>query len=219
MSESLSEEPPTETRHGSQRWKLLAILGLLLIVTIPLFLFTKCGRSRQAARQDLEQKGILFTQEAFLERVNHGEVDIVKLFLVAGINPDERDRNGDTALMIAIATNSEVVAEALLNGGASVNARTKNGSTALHLVALRGDEQIGQLLVKRKADVNAKTDIGETPLMIAALRGFPNMVKLLLGAGADVNAKDNRGETPLMHAVERNHTEVIELLKAAGAKE
>lgn len=219
MSEYVKEKQATEGRRRSQPLKLLAILGLLFVVAIPLFLFTRCGRSRQAARRDLEQKGISFTEEAFLERVNHGELDIVKLFLAAGMNPDARDQNGDTALMIAIAASGEPVAEALLRGGASVNARTKNGSTALHLIALRGDEQIAQLLVKRKADVNAKTDIGETPLMIAALRGYPNTVKLLLDAGADVRARDNRGETPLMHAIERNHTEVVEILKAAGAKE
>lgn len=219
MSEYLKERSATEGPRRSQLLKLLTILGLILVVTIPLFIFTKCGRSRQVALRDLEQQGIPFTEEAFLERVNHGEIDLVKLFLAAGINPDARDQNGDTALMIAIAANGEVVAAALLRGGASVNARTKNGSTALHLVALRGDGQIAQLLVKRKADVNAKTDIGETPLMIAALRGYPDTVKLLLEAGADVNAKDNRGETPLMHAMERNHTEVIEILKAAGARE
>ena len=212
------EESATKAGRRPQRLKLLIVLGLL-VVTIPLFIFTKCGRSRQTARRDLEQKGIAFSDEAFLERVKHGELDFVRLFLAAGINPDARDQNGDTALMIAIAASGEAVAEVLLKGGASVNARTKNGSTALHTVALIGNEQIAQMLLKRKADVNAKTDIGETPLMIAALRGYPGTAKLLIDAGADVNAKDNRGETPLMHAMERNHTEVIEILKAAGAKE
>ena len=163
MGEQLEEKSATKAGRRSQRLKLLSILGLILVVTIPLFIFTKCGRSRQAARRDLEEKGIPFTEEAFLERVNHGEIDLVRLFLAAGINPDARDQKGDTALMIAIAANSEGVAEALLKGGASVNARTKNGSTALHTVALIGNEQIAQMLLKRKADVNAKTDIGETP--------------------------------------------------------
>ena len=218
MGEHL-EESATKGSRRSQRLKLLVTLGLLLVVTIPLLIFTKCGRSRQVALRELEQQGIPFTEGAFLERVNHGEIDLVRLFLAAGINPDARDQKGDTALMIAIAANGEAVAEALLKGGASVNARTKNGSTALHTVALMGNEQIAQMLVKRKAEVNAKTDIGETPLMIAALRGYPGTAKLLLAAGADVNAKDARGETPLMHAMERNHPEVIEVLKAASARE
>ncbi len=218
VSEYLNENSASEPR-GSKRLKLIAIFGLLLVVTIPFLFFITCGRSSQTARQDLEQKGISFTEEAFLERVTQGEIDTVKLFLVAGMNPDARGQNGDTALMIAIAANSQPVTEALLKSGASVNARTQNGSTALHLAALRGDPEIARLLIKRKADVDAKTDIGETPLMIAALRGYPDTVKLLLDAGADINAKDNRGETPLMHAVERKHSEVVELLKSAGAKE
>lgn len=199
--------------------RILLILGLGLLIVGPLLFVARCGKSRDAARRELEQKGTPFTEAAFLESAKHGEVNTVKLFLAAGMNPDTRTENGDTVLMNAIGANADTVAEALLKGGADPNARTSNGSTALHLVALTGNASAAQLLVSYKADVNLKSNIGETPLMIAALRGFPEVVRILLRGGADVNAKDDRGETPLMHAVERNHTEVIEMLKSAGAKE
>ena len=204
---------------GGRAKSIVLIIGLALLLLSPLLFITRCGKSRAAARSELEQKGIPYTEAAFLESAKHGEVNVVRLFLAAGMNPDAKSENGDTVLMNAIGANADAVAEALLKGGADPNVRTSNGSSALHLAALMGNAQSGQLLVSYKADVNLKSNIGETPLMIAALRGFPEVVQLLLRAGADVNAKDDRGETPLMHAVERNHSEVIEMLKRAGAKE
>lgn len=219
VDKRIEEDTGSSTRTRPRFKRTLLILGLAFLVLVPLLFVARCGKSREAARRELEQKGIPYTEAAFLESAKHGEVNTVKLFLAAGMNPDTRTENGDTVLMNAIGANADAVAEALLKGGADPNARTSNGSSALHLAALLGDAQGGQLLVKYKADVNAKSNIGETPLMIAALRGFPELVKILLRAGADVNAKDERGETPLMHAVERNHTEVIEILKTGGAKE
>lgn len=209
----------TSPRKKRRLKPILLITGLVLLVMGPVVFVARWGKSRDAARRELEQKGIPYSEVAFFESARHGEADTVKLFLVAGMNPDARNEKGDTVLMNALGANADAVVEVLLKGGADPNARTSNASTALHLAALTGNAPGGQLLVTYKADVNAKTDIGETPLMIAALRGYAELVKIFLRAGADVNAKDNRGDTPLMHAVERNHTEVIEILRSAGAKE
>lgn len=205
-------------KRGSLKTILVAV-GLALLIVAPLVFVARGGKSREAARRELEQKGIAYSETAFFESARRAEVDTVRLFLAAGMNPDIRNENGDTVLMNAIGANANTVAEVLLKSGADPNARTSNGSTALHLVTLTGNVPACQLLVKYSADVNAKSNIGETPLMIAALRGFPDLVKVLLRAGAEVNAKDNRGETPLMHAVERNQAQVVEILKSAGAKE
>lgn len=204
----------------SPSFKKLAIILSLCFLALPLVtVIATCGKSEGAARRQLDQKGIQFSEETFLDRVKRGDVETVKLFLAAGISPDAKDQNGDTALVVALTANAGPVAEALIAGGADVNARTRNNSTALHLVALTGDIRIGQLLLEHNADVNAKTDIGETPLMIAALRDNAELVRMLLKSGADINARDSHGETPLMHAVERNHSEIIRMLKDAGAKQ
>ena len=208
---------PVQSRGRHKRISLLIVLGLLLLT--PLVFVARCGKSREAARSELEGKGIVYSENAFVESAKHSDVNTMKLFLAAGMSPDTRDEKGDTVLMNAIGANADAIAEVLLDGGADANARTGNGSTALHVVALTGNSQIGQLLMKSNADVNAKTNIGETPLMIAALRGNAEVAQLLIRGGADVNSRDNRGETPLMHAVERNQTEIIEMLKSAGAKE
>lgn len=210
----------TSPKHVRGRFQsILLVIGLVLLALVPLLFVARCGKSREAARRELDQKGVPFSEAAFVESAKHGDVNTVKLFLAAGMNPDSRTENGETVLMNTIGANADAMTETLLKGGANPNARTGNGSSALHLAALIGNARGAKLLVSYRADVNLKSNIGETSLMIAALRGFPEVVKILLRAGADVSAKDERGETPLMHAMERNHTEVIEILKQAGARE
>lgn len=212
-------------RTGRQRMSrkalknLTIILGLLAVALTSLILVARSGKSRDEARRELESKSIPYTEQEFVNRARHRDLEITKLFLAAGINPDAKDEEGFTVLMQAVQAGDMGIIEALLSNGADVNAHDAKGSSALHLAILIGNNESARILVRKGADVNAANNEGETPLMIAALKGYPENVKLLLDAGANLNAKDKRGETPLMHAVERNHTEVIELLKAAGAKE
>jgi ankyrin repeat protein len=195
------------------------IMGLLLVALTSLILLARCGKSREAARRELERKAIPYTEQEFVNRVRRRDLEITGLFLAAGMNPDAKDEEGSTVLMDAVLAGDSGIVEVLLSNGADANARATNNSTALHLAMLIGSNESARILVREGVDVNASNNEGETPLMIAALKGYPDNVKLLLDAGANLNVRDKRGETPLMHAVERNHTEVIELLKAAGAKE
>jgi hypothetical protein len=197
---------------------LTIILGLLAVALTSLILVARSGKSRDAARRELEIKSIPYTEQELVNRVRHRDLEITKLFLAAGINPDARDEEGATVLQAVQAGDMGII-EALLNNGADVNAHDAKGSSALYLAILIGDNESARILVRKGADVNASNNEGETPLMIAALKGYPDNVKLLLDAGANLNAKDKRGETPLMHAIERNHSEVIQMLKDAGAKE
>gem|GEM_PF-1325273 len=198
---------------------LAIIVGLFVIVLPSLILFSRCGKSRDAARRELESRSIAFTEAEFVNRLRHRDLEITKLFLAAGINPDARDEEGATVLMQAVQAGDLGIIEALLSNGSDVKAHDAKGSTALHLAILIGNNESARILVRKGADVNAANNEGETPLMIAALKGYPENVKLLLDARANLHAKDKRGETPLMHANERNHAEVIQMLKDAGAKE
>ena len=198
---------------------LSIIAGLVVVALVPLVLFARCGKSRDTARAELDSKRIPFTDQEFANRVRQHDLETVKLFLAAGINPDARNAEGATILMEVVQAGDMKAIAILLNNGADPTAKDLKGSTALHLAMLVGNNESAQMLLEKGADANASNHDGETPLMIAALKGYPENVKLLLEAGANLNAKDKRGETPLMHAVERNHGEIIQLLKAAGAKE
>jgi len=168
---------------------LAIIVGLSVIVLPLLILFSRCGKSRDAARSELKAKAIPYTEQEFVKRVRQRDLETTKLFLAAGISPDARDEEGATVLMQAVQAGDLRIIEALLSNGADVNARVTNNSTALHLAMLVGNNDSGRLLIRKGADVNAGNNEGETPLMIAALKGYPENVKLLLDAGAKLNVK------------------------------
>jgi len=70
---------------------------------------------------------------------------------------EDKNENGDTALMTVLKSNPEVV-QSLLEPGANVNVEDKNkngGDTAL-MKALRSNPEVVQSLLKPGAEVNVK---------------------------------------------------------------
>lgn len=72
------------------------------------------------AKQQLEAKGISFNEESFLKYVLSGDIDIVKLFLDAGIRPSARNQDGETALVIASKKGHRQTAKMLIDAGADL---------------------------------------------------------------------------------------------------
>jgi hypothetical protein len=62
---------------------------------------------------------------------NHGYLDIVKLLLQNGADPNARNLGSNTALMLAARFGHVEVVRALIAGGADVNAQDRSGGTAL----------------------------------------------------------------------------------------
>ena len=122
-----------------------------------------------------------------------GDLKGLKAQIVAGTDPNLRDSNGKTPLMLAAQKRHKEIVEYLIAQGADINAQTKNGFTALFHTCIQGDDELAKLLIDSGADVNARED-GNTPLMIAAFRGHLNVVKLLLENGADSKATDDTGK-------------------------
>jgi hypothetical protein len=123
---------------------------------------------------------------------------MLRLLLEAGGDPHERDRLGQTPLMMACQFGRIEPARVLLDAGAKVN--EQSGRRPLVKIGL---QELGEL----------------TPLLIAAPTGNAELVKLLLERGADVNARDMRGMTPLMMAAssEAQDLETVRLLISKGA--
>lgn len=146
-------------------------------------------------------------------------VDFLSLVRLSGKSVvAERDADGETALMHAVANGLTECATALIELGANVNARDDNGRTVL-MHAVWRDNEGGSVnyLLKAGAEFDAKDDKGYTTLMHAAMLGNKQVVQELLEAGADINAQDIHGHTALMHAVLKEHESVISELLAAGA--
>ena len=168
-----------------------------------------------------------------------GDLEIVRLLLDAGSNPDDFPTSNDpraaaiaaglrTPLMWAAYRNDERMVRLLLDRGADPNRSTYFGNPLLQACRHDGFEAAA-LLIDRGADVHARDAVGFTALHWAAgdesLR--PHLVKLLLGSGADPNAAGGESmgalglvpQTPRLIAERRGRTAIVDALVAAGARD
>lgn len=90
-----------------------------------------CSRGPKDYERELDERGIVFTEEAFLERAEAGDAGVVKLFIQAGMDPNARDEKGTTALMLAAGSGHAEVVLLLLESGSRPNVEDREGRTAL----------------------------------------------------------------------------------------
>ncbi len=164
-----------------------------------------------------------------------GDVDPVADALRAGARINNKDKAGNTALILAVVEGNDDIATLLLAKRADVNARDQHGNTALMLAISKAHDDIAKLLITKRADVQAHDHQGNTALIIAAGQGNGVIVSLLIAALADVNAanklgqdalhvallngnaQSHFGQTALMAAAGNGHVSVVKILLDAKA--
>ncbi len=145
---------------------------------------------------------------------NDHAATVMKLML-AGVDPNVRDGQGNTALHVAIREESGKSFETLLKSPATdVNAINQAGETPLMLAAIKGRLDWVKDLVQRGALVD---EPGWSALHYAAAGPNEQVVRWLLAHGADVDARSPNGTTPLMMAAGYGGLSGAEVLIAAGA--
>jgi ankyrin repeat protein len=151
--------------------------------------------------------------------VEHHDSVRIQQLLATGVDVNEPQVDGATALHWAVQVQDAALVERLLKAGANATAANRVGATPLMLAAINGDAPILALLLDHGADVNAPLSVtGDTALMLAARTGLPEAVELLLQRGAIVDAREQwGGATALMWAVAEGHEPVVQRLIKAGA--
>ncbi|ETS76986.1 hypothetical protein PFICI_10860 [Pestalotiopsis fici W106-1] len=140
---------------------------------------------------------------------------IVRAILDSGANPNDRDRDGWSAIHWAAEEGHLNIVGLLLNKGANVNAVSSYGTSPLHCAANGGHDSIVNLLLQSGADPLKSTCHGWTALHHAAFMGHSRVVQSLLqydGIRSSASQQDNHGWSALHLAIHSRDTDTIHLL-------
>jgi uncharacterized protein len=150
-----------------------------------------------------------------------GELSKVRTLITQGLDVNEPQGDGMTALHWAADRGDSLMAIALVGAKANLHARTRVGAyTPLHIAARAGNAGVIRALLRvaSPADVKATTASGATALHFAAAAGNADIIKALVGKGADPNARESMwGQTPLVFAAEYNRAAAIKQLLQSRA--
>jgi len=174
----------------------------------------------EAIRQGADVNALWEDQTFLSAAVQIGDLELVRLLLSAGADPNGKNPDGTTALTWC---GNAALTAALLDAGAS--SRREQGKrvefSSLHNAAIDGDVARLRLLLERgDAECLLNTfdaHLARTPLQWAADEGHREAAQLLLEAGADPNSVEDLHFTAISLAAEREDLEMVKLLLAGGA--
>lgn len=159
----------------------------------------------------------LESKSSLLSALEDNNVEVVKLFLGANIQPDYYfedpfvTKKNMTLLMVASGYGSIDVVNLLVTKKVNVNFQREDSQrTALMYAAMTGKTEVYKKLIKSKADVGLYDKDGLSAVHYAAQNNFSEIVEL--SKGYENYGTKEGGFTPLMYAVAFNKTECIEKL-------
>src|SRR5258708_14417189 len=131
--------------------------------------------------------------DSLVAAIRRNDALAVEALLHQDADPNARNAEGATPVMLASIHAGQPVTHLLLARGADPNAQNPAGATALMWAA--GHAAKAKVLVQAGADVNAISKMGRTPLIIAsATAGNLETVRLLLAKGASTKLVDENGD-------------------------
>lgn len=140
-------------------------------------------------------------------------IDLVKILIENGWNPNYFDANLNNALIIAAAEGHKHIVKYLLTKKVQINFQNKKGYTALHFAVNDCNHRIVKLLIEAGADVNAQDNDKNTPLSIAAFKGDNNSTKLLLKTHINVHLKNKQGYDARSIAIISKNNAIAKLIE------
>lgn len=188
---------------------------------------TACGprsddTTPEMAERLLKLRGYFLTQQDFFKAIRLGDGRAVKAFLQAGMDPNVRDRNGQSAFNFALENTDASMIEPLMQK-ADLRSPDGAGNTPIYMALKHNHAEIFERFLEGGFDVNSVGRTGvvgkQTLLQLAVQKRNESLVKRLLEKGADPNRADEKGIVPLFETVSREgpSTVIMNLLIEKGA--
>ena len=147
-------------------------------------------------------------------------VEVARLLVGLGADPDALDDQHDTAWLVTGVTGSVAMLETLLPADPDLTIENRFGGISVIPASERGHVAYVRRVVRTDIDVNHINDLGWTAMLEAVILGdgsrpYQQIVQILLDAGADPSIADKDGVTALEHAQQAGYAEIARLVVAS----
>ena len=150
--------------------------------------------------------------------VKFNSLEFARLLLMHNANPDLKNANGDTPLMIACKMGKDSFIKLLIKFNANQNEKNNYGETALHMALLNGNIDIIKLLINEKTNLQQLTESNRSMSHYAVKSGKISILKYIIEkTNSNVNEVDGLGNTLLHYACQINNFDIVEFLINMGA--
>lgn len=178
--------------------------------------------NEESAKQALESIKKMSTHGSlFADAIARGDIEAVKLLIVAGADVNERLKSGETALHVVAkqppTANCKGIAEILIAAGADIVAKSDDNRNVLHFAAEGGNAEVLEIFL----DKNDSYDFGTideglpTPVHLAAQTGNVDILKMLLQYGC-LNTMSENLPTPTHMAAQSGNVQCLQMLIDVG---
>ena len=125
---------------------------------------------------------VIISPDELVRAVTIQRDSLVDLCLSERVDPNGRDGQGRTPLLIATSQQHWKIARRLLDAGAAVDLADKNGFTPIMAAAMHGDVEMFQLLLARSSNFHPETPCldGQDLLSFALDGGNPEVIETVL---------------------------------------
>lgn len=149
--------------------------------------------------------------------LENGNLDLAKLLLKAGANPNVTN-DGETLLGKLAASNGIDGLKLLLSYGVDPDGLDKHSKPALFHAAWSGTDEVCLALLEGGASIHTRAENGKKTILGQAIfAGRLSTVKLLLNKGAEIEENDGLYRTPLAVAAMSGQLDICTYLLSVGA--
>ncbi|RXJ97023.1 hypothetical protein CRU94_02585 [Arcobacter sp. AHV-9/2010] len=145
---------------------------------------------------------------------------IIITLIKIGINIDEKNSDGLTALSICMINKKDNLVKLLIENGASVNVLDKSGKTLIHTAIFNDAEKYIDLIHKKDSEIlNIRDNFGVTALNYCAFMGKIDLALKLISLGAKIE-NDTPKSIKILEYLKKFHKNILAInFKITDTKE